>query len=83
MNTNESSNVGVSQEVIKLRREVQLRFQRHLVMYGNWHTCMNCIHYEPGRGKTVGPKCELAGKLPPPEIIMYGCEKHEHDDIPF
>jgi len=82
MNTNSLVQLGVSKERAELMVSVQMSFQRDLMRRGNWQSCLNCLNFAPGNGKSVGPKCEVAGVLPPPDVIVFGCEKHE-DDIPF
>lgn len=82
MNMNSLSNMGLSKDEARVRVDMQMRFQKHMLMSNNWQSCLNCLNFSEARGKTIAPKCDLNGQLPPPHIIVHGCEMHE-DDIPF
>lgn len=43
--------------------------------------CLNCVHWQ--KGDATEPKgCSKYRQLPPPEVIVHGCEQHDFD-IPF
>lgn len=45
-------------------------------------TCLNCLHWIDESDPFNPGECRLAGKRPPPSIIVTGCEQHD-DEIPF
>lgn len=71
-------------EVAKAR----IVLQDKLVKTHTWQTCLNCLWWHPGpppEGSMIDarpPQCEKFKAVPPPHIIVSGCEDHEND-IPF
>ena len=59
----------------KKQQEFQVMVQRHLLITGYWHSCLNCEFWganthNPGNE----PGCELADyQQPPSEVIVFGC----------
>jgi hypothetical protein len=48
---------------------------------GIFRNCLNCEHWQRGINN-LPEGCSLARALPPPEVIVVGCEQHT-DLIPF
>lgn len=65
----------------------QLSYQREAVRRAFWRCCLNCDHYHDGKA-VVGihagkpAQCLKFGALPPPEVVVFGCDHYE-EVIPF
>lgn len=58
-------------------RQQEIQFQQKMIETFNLKTCTNCVDWDK--------KAEQCGKwkqLPPPSVIVVGCDAHEND-IPF
>lgn len=63
--------------------QLRLLFQRHAASLGAQilQNCLNCVHWQKGdANKPQG--CTKYRQLPPPDVIVHGCEQHDFD-IPF
>lgn len=77
-------------ELAKLR----IRIQSLAIKHEEWQCCTNCIEFTTTTSKPVqnldgttdyiatGPKCMKYGVLPPPDVLVVGCEEHDWY-IPF
>ena len=77
-------------------REFVMKSQKALIDTYSWECCVNCDHYTASSQREVpdetkysgvrveqtGPKCMKYDVLPPPEVILIGCESYE-PMIPF
>lgn len=61
----------------RIRAEFRIKSQNHLVGMNHWQTCLNCEHWNSNINV-----CRYYEALPPPHIIIVGCEMHDFD-IPF
>lgn len=70
-------NIRLRMLMLKTEREIVERFKGQGDGLGLQSNCINCSHWNNG--------CMLAeSRMPPPEIIAYGCERwDDNDDIPF
>jgi len=82
--------------VLESRKQFVIRSEIAMVNNFTWQCCLNCDNwtkssskqvsdetkYEGYRLEDTGPKCMKFDVLPPPEVIVTGCEHHE-DMIPF
>ncbi len=69
------------QMVARYRKEMQ----GALIEVGFWVTCLNCENWAPNTrspGPTPPPGCALFNSMPPPDVIVFGCEKWEIN-VPF
>jgi hypothetical protein len=59
-------------------RESQVRAELHkdAIKTLSFTSCLNCSNWVEDKG------CELYKAMPPPHIIVFGCDKHQFD-IPF
>lgn len=61
----------------------RIQFQKSIVAQQVWATCLNCMNWRPNESSAAPPGCgKAANALPPPEVILHGCEAWE-GDIPF
>jgi hypothetical protein len=82
--------------VLESRKVFTIRSQTAMINNFTWQCCLNCDNWTKTSQKEVpdetkysgvrleqtGPKCMKFDILPPPEVILTGCEHHE-DMIPF
>jgi hypothetical protein len=82
--------------VLENRKMFTIRSQVAMINSYSWQCCLNCDYWAKSSSKQVldetkyagyrmedtGPKCMKFDILPPPEVIVVGCEHHE-DSIPF
>lgn len=52
-------------------------WQNSLIRRFQWHCCLNCDHWD-----SVKESCKKYNAVPPPRVIVVGCDDHEID-IPF
>jgi len=64
---------------IKRTHEAIEDHQSILIKAAIWRTCLNCDNW---RLTKLGNLCALYNVLPPPSVIVHGCQEHI-DDIPF
>lgn len=48
-----------------------------------FHTCLNCEHWGRVKEEIEGDHCKKFNQLPPPSVIVDGCEYWEDFEIPF
>lgn len=77
-------------------REFVMKSQKAMIDTYSWECCLNCEHwtnshvervrddtkYSGWRDDQMGPRCMQYKVLPPPEVILIGCETYE-PAIPF
>ncbi len=61
--------------------DLDIKLRNHLVSSGRWRSCLNC-EYWVGHAGLVAPHCDMFKAMPPPHIIVTGCNEHI-DNIPF
>lgn len=73
----------------KKNREFVIKSQKALIETYSWECCLNCeewaktsskriedpTKYSGWREEQTGPKCKKYDMLPPPEVIVNGCEE--------
>lgn len=76
--------------------KLTIAIQNAAIKGQRWQSCLNCIHWSKSGKETIldptqncgyrevetGPSCMEFKVLPPPEVLVVGCENHEWD-IPF
>lgn len=65
----------------KEANRLQISLQKHLSENHRLMNCLNCIFFKSGPGP-YDNICEKFNSIPPPMIIVNGCEEHDFD-IPF
>lgn len=85
-------NISSTQQELKEIAKERIRLQLTLIHAQAWQTCLNCIHWkekkvidmrEEGSVKEWTEfNCFLFKALPPPHVIVNGCEEYDYD-IPF
>nr|AYD82554.1 hypothetical protein ART_00085 [Achromobacter phage vB_Ade_ART] len=63
-------------------RPLKIEFQQSLIRTGNLSTCTNCIYWSTNINRNAEPRCSKYKVVPPPDVIVVGCEEWEMD-IPF
>jgi hypothetical protein len=72
--------------IFKKLNDAKIEFQKRMIKDDAWQCCLNCEEWQVGgvsNDGTVTPTgCALHRAMPPPEIIVTGCNDHMMD-IPF
>lgn len=78
MNSSQQRQKETWEEQGRRKANIRIAFQKSAVAAFVWQTCLNCEHWR----KKGEPGCTKFNAMPPPHIIVTGCEDHEFD-IPF
>lgn len=62
-------------------QQIRLHYQRKADAAQYLQNCLNCANWQVGTPKSP-EGCLLYRQMPPPRVIVHGCEQHEFD-IPF
>lgn len=87
--------MSIKEKTIILNR-LQADIQKAAITAQTWRCCLNCINWSKSGRRSVpdetqqcgyrmedtGPSCMEYKVLPPPEVLVVGCENYE-PDIPF
>jgi hypothetical protein len=71
-------------EEMKRVNKMQISLQKNSINSRKWQTCLNCDYWNGDVKNANGPAgCLVFKAMPPPHVIVNGCEEHSTDDIPF
>ncbi|WNO48675.1 hypothetical protein [Achromobacter phage nyashin_LB6] len=62
-------------------QQIRLHYQRRASAVQILQNCLNCVHWQKGDA-TKPQGCSKYRQLPPPDVIVHGCEQHDFD-VPF